>query len=185
LIAELSKRRVLRVISGYAVVCFVILQIADVAFEPLGIGDGILRVIIAGMLLGLPLVAYLSWIFDVSPESNLQRSRTGKPWFEASITFLALLVLAIGAWFVLQPSAQNPEVQSAQGRVTEEKNVQHDAQFPATHSSDADPIIRTELRLEDWEDWITASDTERDRWSLRVSPCGLTIWSACLSSEAG
>lgn len=104
MIAELSKRRVFRVISGYAIVCFVILQIADVAFEPLGIGDDILRIVIAAMLLALPLVAYLSWIFDIDPDSSLQRSKGGRPWLEGSITLVALVGLAVGAWFVLRPS---------------------------------------------------------------------------------
>ena len=93
-----------RVISEYAVVCFVILQIADVAFEPLGVGDGVLRIVIAAMLLALPLVAYLSCMFGIDPESSLQRSKGGSPWLEASVTFLALLGLAIGAWLVLRPS---------------------------------------------------------------------------------
>ena len=64
----------LRIISGYAVGCFVFLQIADVAFEPLGIGNDVLRVIIAMMLVGFPIVAYVSWKFDAASDvaSNFQ-----------------------------------------------------------------------------------------------------------------
>lgn len=135
MITELSKRRVFRVISGYAVVCFVILQIADVAFEPLGIGDGVLRVIIAGMLLALPLVAYLSWIFDVDPESHLQRSNGGRPWLEASITALALVGLAFGVWYVLRPSGFEPDAQATK------TVVDSDSEAPAQVDSPAQPSI--------------------------------------------
>lgn len=109
MIVELSKRRVFRVISGYAVVCFVILQIADVAFEPLGIGDKTLRVIIAGMLLALPLVGYLSWVFDVDPGSALTRTKNSRPWLEASIAIFALLGFAVGAWFVVKSPLPNSD----------------------------------------------------------------------------
>lgn len=150
LLAELSKRRVFRVISGYAVVCFVILQIADVAFDPLGISDGVLRVVIAVMLLALPIVAYLSWIFDVNAESSLQRSKGGKPWLEASITSLALVALAVGAWFVLQPS-------TTQSQASPDTNAQISPAQPAIKASGATPAVRVELQLEGWEDWKTST----------------------------
>ena len=74
MLAELSKRRVLRVISGYAVVCFVVLQIADVTFEPLEISDRVLRAVIALMLLGFPIVTYLAWTFDIGEQTNITRT---------------------------------------------------------------------------------------------------------------
>ena len=64
MLEELTKRRVFRVLSGYAVVSFVALQVADVTFDPLGIDKSVLQILIALILLALPIVAYLGWVFD-------------------------------------------------------------------------------------------------------------------------
>ncbi|NKC01793.1 MAG: hypothetical protein GKR90_25290 [Pseudomonadales bacterium] len=81
--------------------CFITLQIADVTFEPLGIGTTVLKIIIAVMLLALPIVAYLSWVFDIGPDEKVHRITSNKPWLEASITALALVGLGVGCWVVL------------------------------------------------------------------------------------
>lgn len=87
-------------------VCFVCLQIADVAFEPLGIGQPILKIVIAIMLLALPIVTYIAWVFDVSPDDTIQRTSGKRPRVEAAVTVLAVLLLGIGGWMVLAP--ENP-----------------------------------------------------------------------------
>lgn len=56
------------------------------------------------MLLALPIVAYLSWVFDIGPDDEVRRAASGKPWLEASITAIALVGLGIGCWMVLIPS---------------------------------------------------------------------------------
>ena len=53
------------------------------------------------MLLALPIVAYLSWVFDIGPDDEVHRTASDKPWLEASITALALAGLGIGCWMVL------------------------------------------------------------------------------------
>ena len=102
LFAELSQRRVFRAVSGYAVFCFVVLQIADVAFDPLGIGDEVIRFVIAGMVVVLPLVIYVSWVTDVLPNSRFHRSKGSRAWVEATFAGMGLLLLSGGIWFALQ-----------------------------------------------------------------------------------
>ena len=104
LIAEFSKRRVFRVISGYAVVCFVTLQIADVTFEPLEISDSVLKVIIAVMLVALPIVAYVAWVFDVGPDAEVHKMPGTRAWLEALIAGVAVLIFGVGCWMVLIPN---------------------------------------------------------------------------------
>jgi len=53
------------------------------------------------MLLALPIVAYLSWVFDIGPQDEVHRIASDKPWLEASITALALVGLGVGIWMVL------------------------------------------------------------------------------------
>ena len=99
MLKELVERKVLRVVSGYAVVCFVVLQIADVTFEPLDISPNTLRSIIAIMVLGFPVVTYLAWIFDVSDNRELVKHRSNL--VEAGLLVGALALFGGGIWFSL------------------------------------------------------------------------------------
>lgn len=103
MIKELVERKVLRVVSGYAVVCFVVLQIADVTFEPLGISAETLKSIIAIMVLGFPVVTYLAWIFDVSDGQELVKQRSSA--VEAGLFLCALALFGGGVWFSLYSDA--------------------------------------------------------------------------------
>ena len=114
MLKELVDRKVLRVVSGYAVVCFVVLQIADVTFDPLGISADTLRSIIAIMVLGFPVVTYLAWIFDVSDTSELTKQHSSG--LEAGIFVLALALFGGGVWFSLfsdSPVDSDPSSESA------------------------------------------------------------------------
>jgi tetratricopeptide (TPR) repeat protein len=102
LIAELAKRKVFRTVSSYAVICFVILQIADVSFEPLGIPDRVIQLLIGAMFFALPLVAYVAWVFDISPDSRFYRGKGRRAWVEATMAGAGLLLLCAGAWFAFQ-----------------------------------------------------------------------------------
>ena len=101
-------------VSGYSIVCFVVLQIADVTFGPLGISDTVLRVIIAVMLLALPVVAYLAWVFDVGQDGEVVRSAGKHRWIEAGVTLAAVCGLAFGAWWALHP--RDPVQEQTTGR---------------------------------------------------------------------
>ncbi|MEM1229890.1 MAG: hypothetical protein AAGI15_05085 [Pseudomonadota bacterium] len=102
-------------LSGYAVVCFVTLQIADVTFEPLGIDDVVLRAAIALMLIGVPVVAYLAWMFDVTPDAGIQKKPGGRPLLEAGVTLAALLLFGATVWWLLSPDRQAPATRSDSG----------------------------------------------------------------------
>ena len=104
MLKELSKRRVFKVLSGYAMVSFVTLQIADVTFEPLGIDPAILRIVIALLLLGLPIVTYLAWVFDVTPEQGLEYQKGSRPWLEMSLAAFFVGVLVLASWWILRPT---------------------------------------------------------------------------------
>ncbi len=72
-LAELRRRKVLRVAIAYLVVAWVLLQVADVAFAPLGLPEWTIRLVIVMLILGFPLVCTLAWVFDLTP-SGIKRS---------------------------------------------------------------------------------------------------------------
>ena len=67
LFAEMKRRRVFKVMAVYGAVAFVILQIADIAFEPLGLPAWTLTFVLVLAMIGLPLAIVLAWAFESTP----------------------------------------------------------------------------------------------------------------------
>src|ERR1051325_10512138 len=65
--AELKRRKVYRVAVAYAVLAWLLIQIATQVFPFLEIPAWIVRLIIIGLALGLPVALLLSWLFDLTP----------------------------------------------------------------------------------------------------------------------
>jgi len=68
LIAELRRRNVIRVAGVYAVVGWIVAQVATVLETSLGLPSWFDGVIVAALLLGLPLALILAWAFELTPE---------------------------------------------------------------------------------------------------------------------
>jgi TolB-like protein len=62
----LKRRRVVRTVAAYAAGSFALLQLAEILFPAFGLGSAALRVLLAVLLAGFPIVAALSWAFDVT-----------------------------------------------------------------------------------------------------------------------
>ena len=65
---ELKRRKVVRVIIMYAGVAFIITELENNISEPLHLPDWIATFVILLLIIGFPIIAILSWIFDVTPE---------------------------------------------------------------------------------------------------------------------
>ena len=65
---ELKRRNVFRVAGSYAVVAWVLVQIGEATFEPLGLPQGSQRLLIIVVGLGFPVTVVLAWIFDLTSE---------------------------------------------------------------------------------------------------------------------
>ena len=66
--AELRRREVYPVIVAYAVVAWVLLQIGEVTFEPLGLPDWAMTALIAIVVGGFPVAVILAWVYDFTPQ---------------------------------------------------------------------------------------------------------------------
>ncbi len=103
MLQQLAKRRVLRVLSGYSVVCFVILQLADVTFEPLNIDYKVLRGMIAVMVVSFPIVAYLAWVFDIDgAKPNASPTTPRSALIELTLATTLTLAMAVFMWWQWQ-----------------------------------------------------------------------------------
>ena len=65
---ELRRRKVVRAGMAYAVIAWLVLQIAEVTFEPLGIPQTALSALIVLAALGLPAVLVLAWVYELTGE---------------------------------------------------------------------------------------------------------------------
>ena len=67
LFAELKRRRVYPVIAAYAVVAFILLQLGEITFQPLGLPNWVMIALIVLVITGFPVTVVLAWIFDITP----------------------------------------------------------------------------------------------------------------------
>jgi len=65
---ELSRRNVVRVGIAYAVIGWIVAQVAEFAFENFGAPDWVLKTVVVLLLLGLPLALFFAWAFEMTPE---------------------------------------------------------------------------------------------------------------------
>lgn len=65
---ELKHRKVFKVIAMYAGASFVLIEVTNNIVDPLGLPNWTPTVIILAVIIGFPVTAILSWIFDITPE---------------------------------------------------------------------------------------------------------------------
>lgn len=71
--AELKRRKVYPVVAAYAVVAFILLQIGEITFGPLGLPNWVMVGLIVIVLAGFPVTVVLAWVFDITP-AGIQRT---------------------------------------------------------------------------------------------------------------
>lgn len=65
---ELRRRKVIRVAIVYAIVAWLLIQIAETTFEPLDLPGWTLTFVVMLAILGFPVSLVLAWAFDLTPD---------------------------------------------------------------------------------------------------------------------
>ncbi|NGX15847.1 tetratricopeptide repeat protein [Wenzhouxiangella sp. XN24] len=136
LFSELKRRNVFRVGAAYVVVCWLLLQVADVLLDNFGAPDWVFKSFTALLALGFPLAIFLSWAFELTPE-GMKRTADVTAADEAAsqgdrrvdrVVLVAAMVLIAGmaierVWFAGRDSdadglAQTSAAQTAAGQAT-------------------------------------------------------------------
>lgn len=68
LYTELQRRNVVRVGIAYAVIGWILAQIAEFAFKNFGVPEWVLKTVVVLLLLGLPLALFFAWAFEMTPD---------------------------------------------------------------------------------------------------------------------
>ena len=96
--AELRRREVYPVIVAYAVVAWVLLQVGEVTFEPLGFPDWAMTALIVVAVAGFPVAVILAWVYDFTPwrirRDRVVRQERGRDDDQPSIAVLPFLDLS-------------------------------------------------------------------------------------------
>lgn len=116
--AELKRRRVFSVIALYGVAAFAIIEAADAIFPRLALPDWTVTLVVWVALFGFPVVIFLAWVFDLTPE-GVRRTAVAAPgeieaivaapastrWPAAVFAFVGVTALLAGAWYAGRQSA--------------------------------------------------------------------------------
>jgi len=71
---ELKRRKVLRVITVYAAVAFVILQLVEILAPSLRLPDWTMNFILVVLIVGFIIAIVLSWIYDIHPKEGIVKT---------------------------------------------------------------------------------------------------------------
>ncbi|MGI9394040.1 MAG: tetratricopeptide repeat protein [Boseongicola sp.] len=103
---ELKRRNVVRVGIAYAVIGWVLAQIAELAFDSFGAPDWVMKSVLFVLLLGLPLALFFAWAFEITPEGvkrekDVDRSQSITKHTGRKLDFIIIGVLVVAVGFLL------------------------------------------------------------------------------------
>ncbi|HVP68348.1 MAG TPA: tetratricopeptide repeat protein [Anaeromyxobacteraceae bacterium] len=91
---ELRRRRVFRVLIGYGIASFAILQVVEPVMHGLHLPEWVLSIVVVALGIGFPLAVTLAWAFDLT-SSGIERTRAAGGGVPQGPR-LALLLLGLG-----------------------------------------------------------------------------------------
>jgi len=114
---ELRRRHVFRVAAAYAVVGWLLIQIATQVFPFFHIPDWSVRLLVLLVLAGFPVALVLAWAFDATPQGIVRTDPEGRPVLRrarrgaVAVGMIgAMIAIAAGAgyWWWHSPSGTTP-----------------------------------------------------------------------------
>ncbi|MDP4222156.1 MAG: tetratricopeptide repeat protein [Bacteroidota bacterium] len=110
---ELKRRKVVHVVTVYAAVAFIILQLVDIIEQPLRLPDWTTALVIVLLCIGFVIAIFLSWVYDITP-TGVRKTRplttakhsdqTAKPasngWKIATYVSAVIILALIGFNFI-------------------------------------------------------------------------------------
>jgi TolB-like protein len=116
-LAELKRRKVVRVAIVYVVVGLVVAEAANNLLPALNLPDWTVTLVVALTLLGFPVAVALAWAFDITPEGVKRTEPLGEGAARpgpgnraiAAAAAIVVLVLAVAvAWLVIRDGGPTP-----------------------------------------------------------------------------
>ena len=114
---ELKRRKVLKVIAMYAGAAYVLIELVNNLAEPLNLPLWIPRLLILALIVGFPVVAVLSWIFDLTSDGirktepvpePADSAGAGKKRRRLQLSDVAIAVLLVAVGILVYPKIFHP-----------------------------------------------------------------------------
>ncbi|MCH8220641.1 MAG: tetratricopeptide repeat protein [Proteobacteria bacterium] len=119
LFAELKRRNVLKVSTAYVIAAWIMLQMADMVREPLGMPDWVFQAILVVLGSGFLLTVTLAWIFDFTPDGIRKTPAAGddathrfSKGRKTDFVIIALLLIALIAFAIERQKAPTVAAES-------------------------------------------------------------------------
>src|SRR5258705_12081041 len=95
-LAELKRRHIYRVGAAYAVVAWLLLQLAANLAPMLELPPWVARTVLLLLILGFPVVLVFAWVHELTPESStLTRMTTGRlDWLLVGALFVVIALVS-------------------------------------------------------------------------------------------
>jgi TolB-like protein/Tfp pilus assembly protein PilF len=127
---ELKRRNVYKVAVAYAVVAWLLIQVATQVFPFFEFPNWAVQMVVLAVVIGFPIAVVCSWAFEMTPEGiKLERDidrrvtrKTGRK-LTALITVVAALAAGVTAFRFLHSERGNAERQAALGVEIESKSI--------------------------------------------------------------
>ena len=112
--AELKRRNVYKVAVAYAIVGWLIVQIATQVFPFLEIPNWVIRLVIGLVAIGFPIALIIAWAFELTPQGlkrtedvdpSVEGKSKGRTWIYVAVVAAAF---SVGLFFIGRYSAQSP-----------------------------------------------------------------------------
>jgi len=127
--AELKRRNVYKVAAAYAVVAWLLMQIASQIFPFFDIPNWVVRLVVLLLIIGFPIALIIAWAFEATPE-GIKRTRAadaaGQPSRGNAWIYVVLIgaAVSVGLFFVGRYTAGRPTPRQSQlATVIPEKSV--------------------------------------------------------------
>lgn len=129
LLSELKRRNVFRVATAYAVVGWLLIQVADIGLESFGAPEWVMKTLFLLVLIGLPVTVVLAWVFELTPDGVRRDSevpdRTGESQPSSNklnVVIIGALVIAL-AFFAFKSQDHQSSEQPGEQQAFLEKSI--------------------------------------------------------------
>jgi ketosteroid isomerase-like protein len=164
---ELKRRNVYRVALTYAVVAWLLIEVASVLLPMLDAPEWLITAFVVLLALGFALALFISWSFEMTPE-GLKRTEDLSPdevipyWsrrkFARFITGVAIIAFCLSAYQLLVPKRAATFSKNEPGSIP----AQSTAGSPSENASNPQPVERILRDLDtQWSEAAATKDLER------------------------
>ena len=142
LLGELSRRNVIRVGFAYAIVAWLVIQVADIVLETIGAPAWVMQTLMLMLALGFIIAAIFAWVYEVTPEGIKRESDIDRTSSITRVTgrkldrvITGLLVVSL-AYFVWESRFAERDAETVPAAVTVEESATEEAEVIMTPASD-------------------------------------------------